>query len=59
MIVLHRNGEAPKELSLYDGAVEVSVVRDGRVLLIRHKEVDLVFDMETTQILGRHARRAV
>jgi hypothetical protein len=58
MIVLHRNGEAPKELSLYDGAVEVSVVRDGRVLLIRHKEVDLVFDVETTQILGRHARRA-
>lgn len=53
-IVRRPGGGAPQRLLVYDGPVEVAVVRDGRILILRGRELDLVVDSETGQVLNRY-----
>jgi hypothetical protein len=57
-IVLRRGENPLRRLLVYEGPIEVAVVRDGRVLVLRTDSHDLVYETETSQTLNRYPRRA-
>jgi hypothetical protein len=43
--------------AVVDGRGDLGSHADGRVLVVRDEDLDLVVDVETGQILNRHARK--